>query len=273
MDKSKFQVFRHYTLDSGDMDEFIATRDGALVGASIAKRKGWGTGDTIDLRDQLGLLMVVKGVFQSGNEDQDNTVLADITYVQDQYNARGDANTIMLKLDPDADADALAQQIDEMSGDWPTGTSTQAEKAFVRDMIEDLGDMVALSRIVILITLMVVFISVANTVSMSVRDRTQQIGMMRTLGFRRWMVTLLVVGESALVCLIGGIFGALVAYLLIHFQGVTIQSRTLNLEVSMPWTVIALALGLSALIGAIGSIWPALRAGRMNIVEAVGSVG
>lgn len=252
------------------MDEFQATRDGALVGASIARRKGWGTGDSVDLRDQLGIMMTVSGVFFSGNEETDNTILADIEYVQDQYDGRGKANSIMVKLAPGAKADAVAAEIDAMGG--PVGTASQAETAYVSGMIEDLNDMINLSTLVILITLAVVFVSVANTISMSVRDRVRQIGMMRTLGFKRWMVMLMVVAEAAMICLIGGVMGTGAAWVLLMFQDVTVQARSLNLAVAMPWTVIAWALVVSFGIGVIGSLVPGFRASRMKMVDAIGSV-
>ncbi len=251
------------------MEEFRSTRDGALVGASIAKRKGWGAGDSVDLRDQLGIMMTVSGVFFSGNEETDNTILADIEYVQDQYDGRGKANSIMVKLEQDADSDEVAAAIDKLDG--PVGTSTQAETAYVSGMIEDLNDMISLSALVILITLAVVFVSVANTISMSVRDRTRQIGMMRTLGFKRWMVMLMVVAEAAMICVLGGAIGTGGAWLLLMFQDVTVQARSLNLAIAMPWDVVATALAVSLGIGVVGSIWPGFRGSRMKMVEAIGS--
>ena len=252
------------------MDDFKSTREGALLGASIAKRKGWKVGETVDLSTQLGLLMQVKGIFFSGNEDQDNTILAGIDYVQDQYNARGQANVVMVKLPADVRAEDVSAKIDAMP--LSAGSNSQAEKAFVSGMIEDLGDMITLSRIVILITLLVVFVSVANTVSMSVRDRTRQLGMMRTLGFRRWQILALVVSEASMVCLVGGIVGVAGAWAVINFQDVTVQARSLNLSVQMPVAVIAWALLLSMSIGFVGSLVSGFRASRLKIVNAIASV-
>lgn len=251
------------------MDDFLAARDGALVGASIAKRKGWKTGQEVDLRDQLGILLNIKGIFVSGNEEQDNTIVADIEYVQDQKASRGSANIFMVKLTKDAKAEDVVANIDAIP--FPTGTNTQAEKAFISGMIEDLADMISLSRLVIFITLLVVFLSVANTVSMSVRDRTRQIGMMRTLGFKRWMVLMIVVFEAALVCFTGGIIGVTGAWLVLQFQDITVQARSMNMVVSMPWKVVGIALVMSIGIGFIGSLWPGFRASRMKIVDAIGS--
>ncbi len=271
MDKTKFQKFRHYEITSGSLGDFMAAKDGVLAGASVAKRKGWGVGQTIDLRTQFGLLMVVKGIFFSGNEEQDNTIITDAEYVQDQMATRGKANMVLIKLKPNVRAEDVAAEIDAMP--LATRTSTQAEKAFVSGMVEDLNDMIDISRLVILITLAVVFVSVANTVSMSVRDRTKQIGVLRTLGFRRSAVLGLIVTESAMICLTGGVIGVSLAYGVLHFQDVSIQARSLNLAVSLPLEVVGLALAVAAGVGVLGSIIPAARASRMKIVDALGSVG
>ena len=270
MDKSKFRRFRSYEIVSGSVEEFAAARDGALVGASIARRKGWKVGQRLDLTSLLGIAFEVKGIFFAGNEEQDNTILADLEYVQDQYNARGIANTIVVKLDPAVKAEDVAAQIDALP--LPTRTHSEAEKAFVIAMIEDLGEMMNLSYAVILLTLVVVLVSVVNAVSMSVRDRTPQLGMLRTLGFTRLGILRLVLLESALVALLGGLVGVGVAWLVLTLQEVTVQARTFNLEIALPWQVGALAIGMAAAVGLLGSVLPALRAARLNIVAAVGAV-
>lgn len=271
VDKQKFQKFRSYELTQGSMEEFMAARDGALVGASVAKRKGWTPGRTIDLRAQLGLLMEVKGVFSSGSEEQDNTILADIEFVQDQYDARGKANQLIVKLAPGANSDEVAGMIDAMP--LPTRTSTQPEKAFLQSMLDDLSDLVALATLVVAFTLLVVFIGVANTMAMSVRDRVKQIGVLRTLGFRRRQVMQLLFAESALLCAAGGVLGTAAAWMVLNVQQVSVQSRTLNLVISMPWQVAAYGVLLAVAIGGAGAVLPAWRAARMNIVRSLGSVG
>lgn len=271
MDKQKFQKFRTYNLTSGSMEEFMAARDGALVGASVAARKGWTPGRTIDLRSQLGLLMEVKGVFSSGNEEQDNTILADLEFVQDQYDARGKANQLLVKVSPGGNADQLAGQIDALA--LPTRTSTQPEKAFLQAMLEDLSDLVLLATLVVAVTLVVVFIGVANTMAMAVRDRVKQIGVLRTLGFNRLRIMLLIFLESALLCAAGGVLGSAAAWVVLNVQQVSVQSRTLNLVISMPWQVAAAGVSVAVLVGIAGAVLPAWRASRMNIVQSLGSVG
>lgn len=269
MDKSKFQRFRPYQVVEGSLDDFVNARDAALVGVSVAKRKGWKVGQTVDLSAQLGLLFRVAGISASGSEEQDNVVLMDISYVQDRFDRRGHANLIVMKLNASARAEDVAEKIDKLPKS--VGTRTQAETAFLSGMIDDLSDMIAISRIVILITLAVVLASVANAVSMNVRERTRQIGIMRTLGFGRTRVLAVVMGEAALVCLAGGVLGALAAWATMQLQEFTLQSRNLNMSVNMPWHVMLAAAGLAIAVGLLGAIIPAWRASRLGIVAALGS--
>ena len=224
-------------------------------------------GETVDLRDQLGILFTVSGIFDSDDEQMNNVILSDMEYVQDQNNQRGRANTFMVKLKPDARAEDVAAEMDALP--LPTNTRSEPENAFVSGMLSDLSDMVALSRLVILITLIVVFVSVGNTVSMSVRDRTQQIGMLRTLGFKRFSITMMVVGEAGMVALIGGVVGAGVALAIINLYEIPLQGRLSNFAITLPSEVVLMGLGLAAGIGILGGILPAIRASRMKIVEAL----
>lgn len=270
VDKEKFGQFRHYIISPEALESFRARKDAALVGKTVAKRKGWKVGQQVDLTEQLGLRFTVVGEFFTGNEEQDNAALVGFEYAQDSREYRGWANLIYVKLREGAHAENVAAAIDSLP--LPVKTNSQAEKSFVSSMLEDLGDMITISRTVIMITLIVVFAGIANTISMSVRDRTQQIGVMRTLGYTRRSILSLIMTESALISVLGGILGSIVAFVVFQLRDVTVQTRTYNFGVSLSWAVVATALGIAVLVGFAGGFLPAYRASRLNIVEALRSV-
>jgi ABC-type antimicrobial peptide transport system permease subunit len=107
---------------------------------------------------------------------------------------------------------------------------------------------------------------------MSVRDRTQQIGVMRTLGYTRGSVLSLVMTESALISIIGGAIGTAVAFGFFQLRDITVQTRTYNFAVSLNWLVVLTGLGIAVLVGFAGGFLPALRASRLKIVDALRSV-
>jgi len=270
VDKRKFDKFRIYNISEKELADFRSMKDGAIAGQRIASRKGWKVGQQVDVRKQLDLQFTIAGIFYTGNEEQDNTVFTGFEYAQDSRDSRGWTNLIYIRLREGAKAEKTAAAIDAMP--LSIKTNTQAEKSFVSSMLEDLGDMIRISRLVILITLVVVFAGIANTISMSVRDRTQQIGVMRTLGFRRNSVLSLVMAESAMISVIGGILAAIAAFGVFHLTEVAVQSRTYNFTVSLsPATVVA-GLGIAVLVGIAGGFLPARRASRLNIVESLRSV-
>jgi ABC-type antimicrobial peptide transport system permease subunit len=95
---------------------------------------------------------------------------------------------------------------------------------------------------------------------------------MRTLGYPRRTILSLVLTESTLICLIGGLLGCLAAFAAFLFFDVTVQARTYNFGVSLNgWTVLV-SLGIAVLVGVAGGFLPALRASRMNIVKLLRSV-
>jgi len=270
VDKLKFDKFRYYNLTDEALEEFRNRKDAALAGQTIAKRKGWKIGQHVDLKAQLGIQFTITGIFFTGNEEQDNTVFTGFEYAQDSRDSRGKANLIYIRLREGMQAEKVAAVIDAMP--LSIKTNTQAEKSFVSSMLEDLGDMIKISRTVIMITLIVVFAGIANTISMSVRDRTQQIGVMRTLGYTRRSILSLVMTESAIISLFGGILGSLAAFGIFQLRDITVQTRTYNFSVSLSWVVVLVGLGIAVLVGFAGGLLPALRASRLNIVNALRSI-
>jgi len=273
VDKHKFQKFRDYNVSQDALDAFIKRKDGAIAGATVARRKNWKVGQQGDLRKQLEIAFTITGIFSTGNEEQDNAVLTGFQYAQDSRGLRGWANVIYVKLRGDVRAEAVAAAIDAMTrGKGAYHTNTQAEKTFMSSMLEDLDDMMKISRTVIMITLFVVLAGIANTISMSVRDRTQQIGVMRTLGYSRRSILSLVMAESALISVFGGILGVIVAFAVLHLRDITVQTRTYNFAVSLNWIVVLIGLGIALLVGFAGGLLPAFSASRLKIVDALRSV-
>jgi putative ABC transport system permease protein len=270
VDKQIFDKFRNYNLSPEALEKFRATRDGAVIGAVIAKRKSWKVGQQVDLRAQLGLFMTITGIFVSGNEEFDNAVITGIEYAQDMREMRGQTNLIYVKVRDGASAEQVAKQIDAMP--LPVSTMTNPEKTFMGNMIEDLNDMMRISQIVILIALAVVLTGIANTISMSARDRTQQIGVMRALGFKRRTILGMILAESAMMSITGGVVGCLAAFALFMFQDITVQTRMYNFSIPISWLVVTTGLGIALAVGLLGGILPAYNASRLKIIDSLRSV-
>ncbi|MFC1586946.1 ABC transporter permease [Planctomycetota bacterium] len=270
IDKHKFTAFRDYNLPPETLAAFQNQRNGALVGASVAKRKGWKAGEQIDLTTQIGFIFTINGIFLTENEEQDNTILVGFEFAQDTKDSRGTANLIYARVREGVRPEEVAAEIDSLP--LPVRTRTQPEKNFMSAMLEDLNDMMNISRTVILITLIVAFAGIANAIAISVRDRTQQIGIMRTLGFLRRTIMAMILTESVIISLIGGITGVVGAMIVFQLQNITVQTRTYNFAISLNWMVMLAGLGVALLVGFIGGVLPAWQASRLKIIDSIRSV-
>jgi|GEM_PF-1656764 len=270
VDKNKFYKFRNYNLSEQGLLMFRNRKDAALIGATIAKRKNWEVGQVLDLRSQLGILLTVSSIFFTGNEELDNAVLIDFEYAQDCRDKRGWANLIYVKLREGSKPEEVAAKIDLAMS--PIKTRTRGEKIFLSSMLEDLNDMMNISRLIVLITLVVVLAGIANSISISVRDRTAQIGVMRTLGFKRKTVLSLILAEASLVSVVGGLIGCISAFVVFQVTEVTIQTRIYNFAISLTGAVILYSITISVIVGLLGGFAPALHASRLKIVESIRSI-
>lgn len=270
IDKDKFLKFREFNVDPEVMKKFREDKTAALVGMHIARRRDWNAGQSINPLKEMDTSFTVAGVFFTGNEEQDNLVLIDLKYLQDLQDKRGWVNLIYIKVKEGENAEALAVQIDNTP--LPVNTRTQPEKAFITSMMEELTAMVRLSRIVILIILLIMLISIGNTISMSVRDKTQQIGIMRTLGYTRSKIVSLVILESMIMALLGGLLGCLVLFGVFEFLGMTIQVRTYNFALNLNTSIAVMGMVVALMIGFIGSLLPAYQASRLNIVNSLRNI-
>ncbi len=270
VNKELFTRFHDFKIDPESLRKFREAKTMALIGTSAARRKGWQAGQEITPIQELNKSFTVAGVFYTGNEEQDNYILADYQYIQDAQDKRGWANLIYIKPKAGVNIDNLAVQID--SQPWPVGTRTQPEKAFITSMLAELAGVVRVTKLIILITLLVMLIGIANTISMSIRDRTRQIGVLRTLGYTRTRILGLILTESVLMSVVGGLVGCLSVLGVFEWVGIRIQVITYEFAVHLNWPVALMGIGLAMLVGLLGTIIPAYHASRLNIVNSLRNV-
>ena len=117
-----------------------------------------------------------------------------------------------------------------------------------------------------------VLVAVANTVSMATRDRVQEFGILRSLGFRRGQILGLVLGESLVLSLAGGVLGLAAVMLLLNVQDCYYGVRGVNMLIQVTADVAAVAVGVSVVVGLVGGLVPAVGASRLEIVSSLRNV-
>jgi putative ABC transport system permease protein len=162
--------------------------------------------------------------------------------------------------------EAVIKAIDEMFANSPQETETVPEKVFNKAFIEQIGNLSLILTSVILAAFFVILVIVGNSMILSIRERTAEIGVMKTLGFSSARIFRMVLAESLLLALLGGVLGVLASAPLVSLvNAAPIELPTLVLG-SAVWTQ---ALLFMLVLGFITGIVPATNALRLNIITAL----
>ena len=279
---SYLRMYPEFSVPEDQKKAWFEDRTGALVGRALADRFGWKVGDRVPLQGTIWRLpggapwtFTIRGIYDTTITGADNTqflfnreYLAEVARKQFGPNAFGSSTVgwYLIRIADPARAAQIAASIDKQFENSQAETKTNTEKAFAQSFANQVGDigsiMIAIAGAVFFTILLVA----ANTMAQSIRERTNELAVLKTLGFNNALVLSLVLAESIMLAVIGGGLGLLVGWVIIR-QG----DPTGGL---LPGFFIAprdLALGVAfvLLLGATAGAMPALQAMRLRIVDAL----
>jgi len=213
------------------------------------------------------------GTFKSENEVYNSIILTGRRYAQEVEKKLGVAHQVYVRIDEPENAEKVCAYLDaELPKQFPFKTATKDQRSFITTSIEDLQDQIRLSRIVIIITLSVMLVAIANTISMATRDRQSEFGILRAIGFHRRHIIGLVLTESTVIALAGGLLGLGISFALLNLQDMYHGVRGVNLLIHVTPPVMVWSLVVAAAVGVFGGILPALFASRTSIVNSLRNV-
>lgn len=256
---------------------FLADRTGLLVGRKFADKNGWKIGDRIPLNSNIytnkntgkqSWEFTVVGIMDPAREEA-STDFALFHYEYFSESVTFGQNTIGYVILETADKSQnmkIAKTIDEMFANSPAETSTDTEKAFSQAFAAQLGNISLIITMVVGAAFVTILMIVGNTMVMAVRERTREIGVMKTLGFPSARIFKLVLGESVLLSALGALPALGLAALLLSILKKSIGIP--GLVLSPPYLLLGIAIMLG--LGLITGLVPAWNALRLNIVTALG---
>ena len=264
-------------MDEETCKRFLETPDGALLGKNfLEKYKGeypWKVGETYKLRQLGGVSITFVGSFECDNTLYNTIILAGRRYLQEINDKLGVANQIYIKIDDPENAEAVMAAVDtEIPKQFPFKTNTRDQRSFLTSAVEDMRDVIDFSYLIMIVTLGVVLVAVANTVSMATRDRVQEFGILRSLGFRRGHILWLVLAESLVLTLVGGGLGILVALSILNLVDLQWGMRVVNIQIHLTTAVAVAAVAVTLAVGLLGGLLPAVGASRIQIVTSLRNV-
>ena len=268
-----------FAVTAEDRKAFATLRTGALVGRRLADRYGWTRGQKLPLASEIHPKTDGSMVWEFdvvGIIDADDPAMlgrTDLVLINSKYFeearqiGRGRTGWYVLRIADPAQARAIAGEIDRQFANSPDETKTQPEKEFALGFAKQIGDIGALVTRILLAVFFTLLILTGNTMAQSLRDRIPELAILKTLGFSDAKVTALVLAESVLLLLAGGMLGMAAATFVLPFVNDSTGGRFPPLFVEGDTWVrgVLVAFGLALAVG----LPPALRARRLRIVEAL----
>lgn len=258
-------------LTQGLVDAIGAARDRVLVGRALAEAQGWAVGQRVTVtafqtaREDGGRdwRFEIAGIFEGENASTDTYfMIARYDYVNAaRARDKDTADTFVVRPRNGISPGGLAARIDAQFANSAAPTRTQSEKQFLDAFLRQYADVGLIVDLVVGASFLTLLLIVVNTMVFAVRERTFEIGILKTLGFSRQRILALVLGETLFIFLVGGAIGLALARLAAEITG-----PALGLVVSafVLTKAIALVLGLGLATGAL----PAVNAMRTPIIAA-----
>ena len=271
-----FDMHPEYRIDPEHLQAFMNTRTGAVAPKAMAEKYGWRIGDKIPIQGDIwgkrdggrDWEFDLVGLY-SGSEDRPPTVLLlhyDYFDEARQYD-RGTTGWFIVRLTDSERAAEVASRIDQFfaNSSDPTRTSTEAEQQ--RQFMQQIGDIELMMTGILGAVFFTILLLTGNTMAQSLRERVPELAVLKAVGFTDTAVAALVLGEAVLLCLLGGLLGGALALLVAMAIGPGMEQTIGFFEVQ--GATLAAALGLSAALGLAVGAFPAFRARRLSIIEAL----
>ncbi|HXO71625.1 MAG TPA: FtsX-like permease family protein [Bradyrhizobium sp.] len=269
----------YYDFPPAMRQAFIRNRTGALVGEMMARKWGWKVGDRIPITSNIFAQkngsktwdVTIDGTFTARRQGFDsNLMIFQWDYFNESRTLGKDLVLwIPVKTTGVAINDAVAQAIDDRFVNSSNETSTDTDKAFRTAFAAQFGNIALVVKLVIGTAFLTLLMIVGNTMMMAVRERRREIAVLKTLGFSSGRVLRLVLSESVLLALIGGLPGLGIAALLTWYLRDTRISNSFP-GITISPEIALVAISLMVCFGVAAGLLPALNAWRDKIVEGLG---
>ena len=273
-----FDVYTEYDVPPDQLQAFRDTRTGAAVGEALAKKFGWKIGDTIPLQATIfprggsnDWPLELKAIFRvkdRSNVGAENQLMMNWAYFDESNDyIKNQVSWFTVQLANADQASRVAQAIDALSANSDRETKSQTESAFQQAFAKQFADIGLIVTAIMGAVFFTLLLLTGNTMAQAVRERIPELATLKTLGFSDATVLVLVMVESVLLVVIGGLVGLGLASAIM--PGVSAASGGVIALPTVPAQTWLIGLALMIGIGVIVGLLPALRGMRLNIVDAL----
>jgi putative ABC transport system permease protein len=266
-----------FTVADDQMRAFVNTRSGALVNSALMRKFGWKVGDKLPLHSaiwtqksdgSLNWTFDIVGTFDAKDATQQQQQSSSALFHYELFDearsfGHGEVGWFEERVADPAQSGVIADKIDALFANSPNETRTQPAKDFAVQFMKQLGDIGFILRAILGAVFFTLLFLTGNTMMQSVRERVPELAVLKTLGFTDTKVLALVIGESLLLCVTAAIVGLALSYLLIPI----VQTALAGVDLSHGAQ--PSGLGVAVLLALLVGAPPAIRAMRLNVVDAL----
>jgi putative ABC transport system permease protein len=253
---------------AGDWAAFHSRTDAALAGRRIAQRRQLKVGQSFTV---AGITVTIAGIISSDDTADENVLYTHLALLQNQkHHDELHVTFFEVHLPDPGKADAVASAIDaKIQNRFQIATETKPQKAHYRNALADLIDLIGVMRWLGLVCVGVVVVLVTNSVIMAAQDRVKEHAVLQAVGYSGWRILGLMLTESFLISLVGGVIGTVSCISWLMLRPTTLATEGVSVDFVATPELLSLGLGLSAVVGLAAGLFPAWQAGRKEIVESL----
>jgi putative ABC transport system permease protein len=279
-----YEIYPEFRLPPEQETAFKQQRNAAVVGRKLAERFNWKVGDTIQMRGMIfpgEWEFVIRGIYTGAQKSTDETQFHfHYPYLDEKLRQTvpfqaGNVGWYVVKVQNPKQGAEVAEAIDRRFKNSLAETLTETERAFVLGFISMSETILVALRMISMVIIGVILLVLSNTMAMTARERLSEYAVLKTLGFGAWHLIFLIVGESLLIALSGGLLGILVTYPAANgferamgdAMGAIFPAFDVATRTQMICALMAVLVGLAA------SAFPTWRAVQVRIVDGLRRVG
>ena len=267
----KLRPARDFVLTSGSWTDFENHQDAAVIGRAVAARRELEVGSKFSIGD---LSVNVAGIYESSDPAEENYIYSHLEFLQRSKgkNLVGTVTQLEIHLAEGVDPVAKSDQIDQMFRGGPVETDTRPKGVFQARSLGDLAELIAMAHYLSYACVGLVLALVGTTTVMSVQDRIREHALLQTIGFSGFRVFCLVVIESVLLGIAGGVLGVGLAMAMLKFSSLSVGAEAVTIAFTPSLHLALWGLLIATVSGLLAGLAPAYVAARTEIVSALRAV-
>lgn len=274
-------MYPEYHLTAQQQQAFLGDSRGCIIGKDVAEKFHLREGDPLQLQSYMPdyrsgnpFEFIVRGIYATDQTrfpgTSDDMMFFHYKYLDESTGKRGTISTFRVEIADPGKAPEISKTIDALFENSEAQTHTDTEAVYAASFMSLGGKLVLLLNGIGLTVMFTILLVTANTMSMAIRERRREIGVLKTLGFPAGLVLRLVIGEAVTIGAIGGAIGLVLAefatrlFVRVPMIGDLLKSAA---NLGLPLSIAALGIGIAAFLGLAAGLVPALLAYRSRITD------